>query len=194
MNQPPSRSPADAATVARTIAGVAAGDPAAEEALHALLASPVTAAACSFLGTDDVDAQDVVQESLVTTFRYVREGGGFEGDIIAFAVTVARNRCRNVLARRRRRPQVALEDAEAGVPDPRAGALESLMSAEALAVLRSGVSRLGRVCRALLWAFYVEEKTIEEIRAVSGLTTVQGVYYRRQACIRELAGMLAGIV
>ncbi|MBK8167969.1 MAG: sigma-70 family RNA polymerase sigma factor [bacterium] len=192
MNQPPSRRTADAAALGRAIAGVVAGDPAAEQELHGHLLSPVTAAVRSFLGADDSEADDIIQETLVTAFRYIRDGGGFEGDLISFSVTVARNRCRNALTRRRRRPQVQIEDAQDGVADPSADAVERLLSAEALAVLRAGVARLGRACRALLVAFYLEERSIEEIRVRCGLKTVQGVYYRRQVCIRELASMLAG--
>lgn len=194
MNQPPSQRSVDAATLRRTIASVVAGDPAAEQELHSCLLSPVTAAARAFLGGDDGDADDVIQETMVVAFRYIRDGGGFEGDIISFSVTVARNRCRNLLARRRRRQQVPLEDAQERVADPGDDAVDRLLSAEALAALRAGVARLGRVCRALLVAFYLEERTIEEIRVRCGLKTVQGVYYRRQVCIRELATMLAGYV
>ncbi|MBM4130062.1 sigma-70 family RNA polymerase sigma factor [bacterium] len=192
MNQPTGRHTGDAAAIAAIIAGVAAGDHDADVALHALLRSPVIAAVRGFLGADDLETDDIAQDTMLVAYRYIRDGGGFTGDIVALAVTVARNRCRSVLARRRRRRHVPLEDAQDRVPDPRAGPAESLLSADALATLREGIARLGTRCRALLWAFYVDEKPMEEIRALSGLKTVQGVYYRRQVCLRELAGMLAG--
>jgi len=44
----------------------------------------------------------VVQESLLAILSHIGKRGGFEGDLVRFAVTVARNRCRNILIWRQR--------------------------------------------------------------------------------------------
>ncbi len=192
MNQQPSSHRIDPAELADVIAGVASGVESDERRLHDILASPVTAAVAGFLRSDDVEASDVVQETLVATFRYVKEGGGFEGDIVSFAVTVARNRCRNVVNRRKRRREDPVEDVQERMSDGRPDVVERILSDEALDILRDGIRRLDRICRIVLRAFYIEERTIEEIRSMTGLKTVQGVYYRRQVCIKSLAGLLHG--
>lgn len=192
MNQQPSSHRIDPAEIADVIAGVASGVESDERRLHDILASPVTAAVAGFLRSDDVEASDVVQETLVATFRYVKEGGGFDGDIVSFAVTVARNRCRNVVNRRKRRREDPVEDVQERMSDGRPDVVERILSDEALDILRDGIRRLDRICRIVLRAFYIEERTIEEIRSMTGLKTVQGVYYRRQVCIKSLAGLLHG--
>ena len=189
-NQPPKPPRINDDELVRLTAGVAAADSMAEEKLYARLLAPVTVAVRQFFRTDDVDAPDVIQETLAVTFRYIRDRGGFEGDLVGFAITVARNRCRNIANRRQRRPEAPLESLHDWVADPGLSPMDHLLDTEAVSLLRAGIRRLGELCRQVLRAFYLEEKTIEQIRVMTGLTTVQGVYYRRQVCVKELAEML----
>ena len=106
---------------------------------------------------------------------------------VPFAVTVARNRCRDILrwqARHRDR-QVPLEPLAAWIADPQRDALGDLLAAERLSLMADAVAALDGACRELLKAFYVQEESAEEIRRRIGLDTVQGVYYRRSVCLRR---------
>lgn len=169
--------------------GAAAGDAGAAERLCALLMPPVQAATRHFLPADD-EADDVVQETLVAVLEYLRRDGGFTGNLASFATTIARNRCRNLLAWRRRRPQVPIESLAEWLGHPEHTALDVLLDAELLQLLQGSLDALGEECRALLRGFYLEGRSIEELRRAAGLTTVQGVYYRRSLCLDRAAILL----
>ncbi|MBU0743614.1 sigma-70 family RNA polymerase sigma factor [bacterium] len=171
----------------RVLDAVVAGDPVAEEKFYAALQTPVRTAVRRFMPLDALEADDIVQETLTVAFRYVREGGGFEGDLVRFAITVARNRCRNVASWRKRRPGVPIESMLEWVESPARSALDLLLADEARRFLQEAVDGLGRLCRILLRGFYLRGYTIERLRALTGFKTVQGVYYRRGACLKELA-------
>jgi RNA polymerase sigma factor (sigma-70 family) len=168
----------------------AGGDAEAGEKLCHLLAAPVRAAASRFLGADAAELDDVVQESLLAVLGYLRKAGRFEGDLIRFAVTVARNRCRNLLIWRRRHPGVDLEPLAAWIADPERSALDSLLEDEVQRVVQAGLDSLDPSCRDLLRWSYFQDVAIETIRRRIGLDTVQGVYYRRAVCLQRLARFL----
>jgi RNA polymerase sigma factor (sigma-70 family) len=142
------------------------------------------------MSLDSLEADDIVQETLMVAFRYVREGDGFEGDLVRFAITVARNRCRNVANQRKRRPQVPIEPLLDWFESPDRSILDHLVSEEARSHLQAAVDGLGRMCRIILRGFYLRDYSIERLRRLTGFKTVQGVYYRRGACLKELAGVI----
>jgi len=171
------------------VAYVAGSDQAAET-LCAELASRMRISARFFLGTDSAEIEDVVQESLVAILAYIRKGGGFEGDLVSFAVTVARNRCRNLLNWHARRPQVPIDGLAEWIADRDRSPLDTLLEAEVHQHLQAALDALGDDCRTLLRAFYLEGVSIESIRQRIGLATVQGVYYRRSVCLDQLREFL----
>ncbi len=170
--------------------GVVAGDPAAEERFYAALRAPVQTAVRRFMPLDVLGADDVVQETLTVAFRYVREGEGFEGDLVRFAITVARNRCRNLANWRKRRPQAPVELLLEWMESPERSALDRLLADEARRYLQEAVNGLGRLCRIILRGFYLRGYSMERLRAVTGFKTVQGVYYRRSVCLKQLAAAI----
>lgn len=191
MKQPDSQPPAPGADLNTLVAGVVRSDHGSEEALYAILRDHLQTTVSMFMPPDNTDTDDVVIETITVVFDYIRREDGFDGDLISFAITVARNRCRNVLNRRKRRPQVPIEPLSEWVAHPERSPLDHLVDDEAISYLQSAVDALGQACRLILRAFYFEDRTIESIRAVTGLDTVQGVYYRRTICLRKLGDRLA---
>lgn len=183
------RDPDDKRLVA-AIDAYAAGDDGAADYIHEVLRAPVYAAARRFLHADNIDLDDVVQDTLMAIYAYLRRNHGFTGDLVKFAITVARNRCRNLLNWRKVRPQTPVETMAEWLADSEKSPLDSLLDAEVRTILQTALDRLDSTCRALLHAFYLEEKTIEEIRGEIGLKTVQGIYYRRAICLRKIYGLL----
>jgi DNA-directed RNA polymerase specialized sigma24 family protein len=169
---------------------VAQGDAAAEERLFTILRDHLAVSVQCYFPTADLDFDDIMVESLQAVFAYIRREGGFTGDLVRFAITVARNRCRNLVNQRRRRPGTPVEPLAEWIADDKRSALEFLLEDEAVANLRAAVDALGDVCRRLLRAFYFDRVPMERIRVLLGLKTVQGAYYRRTACLRELGSSL----
>ena len=66
------------------------------------------------------DAEDVVQETFI---RALRAMAGFDSarPICPWLLEIAANRCRTALARRARKPMLALADPGEDLPDPRGG-------------------------------------------------------------------------
>lgn len=185
-----SRVPGDAAHHAETIAAYLKGDARAGDALAEVLAGPVRLAVRSFLGDESPDVDDVVQETTVAVLEFLRRNGGFAGNLVRFAVTIARNRCRNILNWRRRLPHVPIEPLQDWLRRPEASPLEILAEREVLAILQEVLDDLSPDCRLILRAYYLQDVPVESLRRRLGLKTVQGVYYRKTACLREAARRL----
>lgn len=166
------------------------GDESATEELFARLESPVRRAAERFFPAGSADCDDVTQETLIAVFDYLKRKETFEGDLIRFTITVARNRCRNIANQRRRRPHSPLESLSNWIANPDRSPLDLLIAGQARERLQAGLNRLGELCRFILRSFYFEGRSIEEIRRATNLKTVQGVYYRRAVCLREIASFL----
>jgi RNA polymerase sigma factor (sigma-70 family) len=163
-----------------------AGDPSAADRLAVFLKSHVQKAASAMLGAASVDVDDVAQEAVMAILEHIRRRGGFEGDLVVFAITVARNRCRNLIGWRQRHAAAPLEAWAELVPDGERSPLDILLENEVLELLQLALDDLGAECRELLRAFYLDGKSIEEIRRRTGLNTVQGVYYRKGVCLDQV--------
>jgi len=172
------------------IAALVAGQPGADERLCAVLRQPMAAAVSAFLGPDGTETDDIAQESLVAVLAYVTQRGGFEGNLVRFAVTVARNRCRNVLAWRRRRPHVEIEPLAEWIAAPDRDPLEAYGNEQVMAVLRASLGELDTACRDLLRALFLGGETPESMCSRLGLTTVRAVYYRRENCLKALRNIV----
>lgn len=172
------------------ITAYASGDRAAGDKLCQELSRPLRVAAGQFLGDDNPDVDDIVQESLLAILQYIRKGRGFSGSLVRFGVTVARNRCRNYLNWRARHPGIPLEPLADWLANPERSPLDVLLEEEKLHLLQEVLDRMSGDCQALLRAFYLEGISVEEIRHRFGLQTVQGVYYRRARCLEHAAEFL----
>jgi RNA polymerase sigma factor (sigma-70 family) len=185
-----SASPSEPGELQTLIDGFTGGDESQADSLCRLLAPSIRRAATRFLGPGGAELDDVVQDSLIAVMTYLRRRRKFEGDLTKVSVTIASNRCRDILRTRARRPQVPIEDFGAWLADPSRSPLDHLLESEVTSTLQRALDRLDPTCRRLLHAFYLAGTSIEDIRIQTGLTTVQGVYHRRMVCLKFVARLL----
>ncbi len=195
MKQPPtepSSSESQDPDLEKLVAGIVAGDSASENALFNVLKPHIVISVSFFLEAGRLEEDDVLIESITAVFHHIRREGGFKGDLIRFAITIARNRCRNIMNQQSRRPQTPIEPLADWIANKERSPLDSLLEDESRSLLQQAIDKLGHACRILLRAFYFEDTDMETIRLKLGLETVQGVYYRRTVCLRELGNRLMG--
>jgi len=181
---------ADPSHEASLVTSFLSDEPAAADALARHIAPAIRRAAASFLGPDASDLDDVVQDSCLAVLGYVRTQVGFRGSLLQFASTVARNRCRNILNWQRRHGYVELGTLQEWIASPERSPLDLLADQEVHDRLQRALDELPSDCRRLLRGFYLEHRTIEELRSTFGLSTVQGVYYRRTKCLEKAQDLL----
>ena len=103
------------------------------------------------------DAEDVIQETMITYLRKKPEFKDAEHEK-AWLITVATNKCKDLLRFRVRHPMIDLEQIqEFAAEDSDSGILEALMT-------------LPEKFRIVLILYYVEEYRIEDIAKVIGKT------------------------
>ena len=143
-----------------------------------------------FLSASDLEQDDIVQETLVSFLAYLRRAGLSPDRPEAFVVTMAGNRCRNLYRRRSRRPMLDLDLVAEWLPSSVDNPHEQLEKRELKAAIREGFARLDPPCRKLLLSIYFDQRPMEELQREAGLGTVQGIYYRKYACLKKLQGLL----
>ena len=103
------------------------------------------------------DAEDVIQETMITYLQKKSEFKDAEHEK-AWLITVASNKCKDLLRFRARHPMIDLEQIqEFAAEDSDSGTLEALMT-------------LPEKFRIVLILYYVEEYRIEDIAKVIGKT------------------------
>lgn len=173
----------DPASLQVDIVAYRQGDPAAGDRLATVLRPVLLAAATQFLGRDHSDVEDVVNDATMATLRYLGEEVGFRGDLVRLAVTIARNRCRDLHRWRSTKPVTEITSMENWLASDASSPLDELLAAERVAMVQAALAALSADCRRLLHALYVAGRSTDEVRRELGLTTVQGVYYRRGVCL-----------
>ncbi len=177
--------PDESAFYAAAISSYVSGDPDAGDEIATALAGPLRLEARIYLGDDSADVDDVVQDSIMAVLHYLRKNEGFTGNLVKFAVTVARNRCRNLLNWRKRLPHVQIDPMLTWLENSDRSPLDALLEQEITQLLQEALDRLPEECRVILRAFYLEDVSAEEIRRRIGLKTVQGIYYRKTVCLEQ---------
>jgi RNA polymerase sigma factor (sigma-70 family) len=137
------------------------------------------------LGDQDMDAEDVTQECLTTTLGYLEREQEFSGDLVRLSVTIARNRCRDILRQRSRRPQQEIESMADWLASPGASVLDEIAERDLTDILQRTLDNMEEACRRLLEALYIKGLSTEQVRVRIGLGTVQGVYQRRGVCLEK---------
>lgn len=161
------------------------GSAAAGDRLFASLRPVVLREAARLLGDQDLEVDDVTQECLAATLGYLEKEAEFSGDLVRLSVTIARNRCRDILRRRSRRPQVDIEPMSEWLASPGRSALDEVAESDLLNLLQLTLDNLDEACRRLLDALFIKGLTSEQVRRRIGLNTVQGVYQRRSVCLEK---------
>jgi len=139
-----------------------------------------------FLGPDDPDRDDLIQDALMALLKYLRRGGSLPDSPQTFAATIIRNRCRNLYRWRKSHPAAGVDNLDSWYASPDRSPLDLLLDAEILTGLQTALDRLEAACAKLLRAIYLERKTMDQIKDQLGLTTVQAVYYRRNQCLGHI--------
>jgi RNA polymerase sigma factor (sigma-70 family) len=133
------------------------------------------ALARSRFGIDDVDAEDLVQETALEIARSPALIASPE----SYAFQVFHNRCARFLERRTRTSAVFVETAD-WVRTP---AVDEKLDEKA--IVRAGFARISVTCRTLLTSYYVEGASLKETAARSGHSSKQ-VWKRLSACLKKL--------
>lgn len=180
------------AEVSGLIRDYLAGIPRADDHLATFLTHHVGRTVRAFLQSRETETEDLIQDSVLAVMEFVRRRGGFAGNLIGFANTVARNRCRNHLIWRRRHPGDSLEDHEPFLAGHTDGPLDRLLGAEVVTLVQQALDELDDSCRELLRDLYLHEVDVETIRRREGLKSVQSIYYRRARCLEKAGRFLKG--
>ncbi len=139
------------------------------------LVRKLVALARSRFGIDDVDAEDLVQETALEIARSPVLIASPEG----YAFQVFHNRCARFLERKTKTSAVFVET---GYRDRTPAPDERL---DERAIIRAGFARISVTCRALLTSYYVEGESLKETAARSGHSSKQ-VWKRLSACLKKL--------
>ncbi len=139
-----------------------------------------------FLGHDDANIDDLMQDSFIALLHYLRIGGNVPDDPVPFVSTIIRNRCRNLCRWRKVRPHLNLDDIQQWYAAPDHSPLDLLVEGELLSILQEGLNSLGPSCSRLLNDIYLKKRSMNQLRQELGLSTVQAVYYRRNQCLDRL--------
>lgn len=176
--------------LAEDIVSYIAGDDDAADRICLSLEPTIEAEVNRLLQKDDLERDDVIQETLMAFLNYLRRAGKGPDRPEAFVVTVAGNRCRNIYRRRKRRPALDVDLAAEWLPGPGNNPHEILENKELAGAIREGFAQLDPDCSKLLLAIYIDERPMEELQREAGLGTIQGIYYRKYACLKKLYGFL----
>jgi len=176
--------------IATAISSYLAGDGSAADELSRTLDGPIRLTAQIFLGDDSADVDDIVQDSIIAVLHYLQKNNGFTGDLIKFAITVARNRCRNLLNWRKNLPSVPIDPMSEWLANVDRSPLDVLLDKEVTSLLQQALDQLPGDCQLILRSFYIDHIPIEKIRRQIGLKTVQGIYYRKSVCLERAYRLL----
>lgn len=176
----------DRKALKRDCAAYVSGDDAAGRGVCATLDAAVRQAVYAFLPADDPDRDDVVQDTLLSMLQYLRASGVCPDNPEAFAVTSALNRCRNLYHWRRLRHSVDIDEMAGRLPCADASPFELLDAHETRDLLAEALEALDPDCRDLLLEVYREEKSVEILRREAGLSSVQGIYHRKNICLKKV--------
>ena len=167
---------------ARILDRIRKGDEGALVDLYRENRNPVRSLVMRNSGTGD-DADDMLQEALVTLWERVRSGRfHYSARLGTFLYATARNIWLRRLARSRREVTGAVSDPPADDASP----LDLLIEEEESAILRSALERLGEPCRKLLLLFYWEEESMEAIAARLGMANADTVKSKKYQCKKAL--------
>jgi RNA polymerase sigma factor (sigma-70 family) len=171
---------------ARILDRIRKGDEGALEELYRENRKPVTALVRRNSGTED-DADDMLQEALVTLWERVRSGRfRYSAKLGTFIYATARNMWLRRLARARRE----VPETDADPPADDASPLELMIEEEEAEAVRLALERLGEPCRKLLLLFYWEEESMETIASLLGMANADTVKSKKYQCKKSLEALV----
>ena len=178
--------PLFASSDARTLDRIRKGDEGALAQLYAENRDPVRSLVMRNSGNAD-DADDMLQESLVTLWERVRTGRfHYSARLGTFLYATARNMWLRRLARKRKEPTGIVTDP----PGEDASPLDLLIEEEEAEIVRSALESLGEPCRKLLLLFYWEEESMDSIAVRMGMANADTVKSKKYQCKKALEAIL----
>ncbi len=117
--------------------------------------------ACSLIGNQD-DAEDVLQEALVTAFRALDRFRG-ESGIYTWLYRIVVNKCRDHLRSRRSRREDAVDHVPPLISDDRISVEKNLELSDDAAYLMGKINSLDRKYRQVLTLRYSDNLSYQEI-------------------------------
>ncbi len=176
----------DKSQLRRAISDYIAGDQAAGDRIYRILLDSVEQAVSQFYPKGNTDRDDIIQSTMLAMLSYLRKAGSCPENPKTFIVTIARNRCRNLYRWHQHRSSVDIDAVAHLLPDNEASPSDLLDRKERIELLAQAMKQLDQDCAKLLKALYLEEKTVEAMRQEAGLVSVQGIYYRKYLCLKNL--------
>jgi RNA polymerase sigma factor (sigma-70 family) len=173
---------------ARILDGIRCGDESALASLYQANRRPITSLVMRNNGTAD-DADDVLQESLITLWERVRYGNyEHTAALGTFLYATARNLWLRRLARARREQPFdpSTDESSSDEPSP----LDALVDDERAVGITTALDRLGEPCRTLLVLFYWEEASMEEIARRLGMANASTAKSKKYQCKEQLKRLI----
>jgi len=181
-----SATPLFASTDAAVLDRIRKGDAEALVGLYRDNRAQVRALVLRNSGTE-ADADDILQEALVTLWERARTGRfRLEARLGTFLYATARNLWLRRLARSRKEVPGDGSDPADGDASP----LDVIIGEEESAIVRSALERLGEPCRKLLLLFYWEEESMESIAAALGMANADTVKSKKYQCKKALEALV----
>ncbi|HXX64033.1 MAG TPA: sigma-70 family RNA polymerase sigma factor [Bacteroidota bacterium] len=135
------------------------------------------------------DADDILQEALVSFWERVRTGRfTYSARLSTYIYAVARNIWLRRLARVRR--EVTLRAEEDDPPGEDLSPLEQVMEDEQSQMVRRALERLGEPCKKLLLLYYWEELPMEEIASRLGFANADTAKSKKYQCKKALERLI----
>ena len=169
-----------AVSTADLVARAAHGDRAAFAQLVEARVDQAFRTACAILG-NEADARDVIQDAFIVVWRELprlRDLGRFD----AWFNQIVRNRCRDILRRRRRARETTIDGHDSSMPDPTQGVADT-------ASLSAAFDRLPADQRQLLVLHHLHHLPVGDLAAQLGIP-VGTVKWRLHRARRALARAL----
>jgi RNA polymerase sigma-70 factor (ECF subfamily) len=147
------------------IAALKAGDPAAQEALVQAYRRRLLATAWHFLGPQDPDAEDVVQDTLMAAFKSI---AGFEGrsSLYTWLNHICVNHCFSLLRKRKRLVATEAQDLERLVDGGATARAEeeAQLARRRRELLKGWIEGMDGLCREILSLRFLGGLPLAEIK------------------------------
>jgi RNA polymerase sigma-70 factor (ECF subfamily) len=172
--------------------GLVSGTEQARQELVRRFERRLHATACHFLGFNDPEAEDMVQESLLIAFK---DAGRFEGrsSLYTWLNHICVNLCFARVRSRKRQCSATAEDMEllmrSRASQAHQEAEEAAVRTQRLNMLGTWIPKLKAPCQSILGMRFFEEKSLNEIRLLLRvpLGTVASRLARCQQALKKIA-------
>ena len=141
-------------------------------------------------GTQD-DAVEILQDVLILFWEKVMKGDfDLTSKISTYLYAVAKNKWLQELHRRRKLTEI---DKLHNNPGKERSIIERIEEEETIEIIKRCLNNLNPLCRKILILYYYQEKTMTEIKDITGLANENVAKAKKYQCKKELEDMLKSI-